>query len=209
MFQYEGELYGIRDYQPSWATSDPPQIYIAASAPRMLQLATRHADGLMMSDVPLERLEDRMKIVRDGLSANGRSPEGFSVNNFWAWHVKKDKDASIREARRELVWRGVLETWYLEPYLNQADCELVRANFGAFRTAHYSRTHVIEGVPDRVIDPLVENLSFVGDLGDLDGIIDRLKKFEAGGMTEMALRVHDNQAEAIEIIGEAVAPALL
>ncbi len=208
MLQYEGDLYGIRDYQPDWATSQPPQIYVAASAPRMLQLATKHADGLMMSDIPLERLEERMTVIRDGLAQNERDPNNFSVNNFWAWHVKKDKDASIREARRELVWRGVLETWYLEPYLSQSDCELVRANFNAFRIAHYARTHIIEGVPDRVIDPLIENLSFLGDMNAIDGIIDRLKQFEKGGLTDIALRVHDDQEEAIRIIGEAVAPAL-
>ena len=110
MLQYEGDFYGIRDYQPDWATSRPPQIYVAASAPRMLLLATKHADGLMMSDIPLERLEERMTVIRDGLAQNERDAKNFSVNNFWAWHVKRDKDASIREARRELVWRGVLET---------------------------------------------------------------------------------------------------
>ena len=45
-------------------------------------------------------------------------------------------------------------------------------------------------------------------MSDLDNIIERLKKFEAGGLTDIALRVHDDQEEAIRIIGEAVAPAL-
>ena len=205
---YDGEMYGVRDFQPRWAPTTPPVIYVCASGPQMMHMAAKHADGLMMSDVPLPRMEEAAKNFNKAMADAGKVPGTFGINNFWAWHIKKDKDASIREARRELVWRGVLERWWLEPFLDEADVQLVRDKFNAFRMAFFRRTHGIEGVPDRVIDPLVENLCFSGGLDAIPGVIDKLKAFEKAGLTEIALRVHDDQKEQIELIGAHVVPAL-
>lgn len=208
LMNYEGELYNIFRYKPAYATSKPPLIYVGASGPQMMRMATRLADGLMMSDVPITRMGEIMEWINSGLKENGRSLDNFAINNFWAWHVKKDKEESRREARRELVWRGMLEMWWLEPFMGPDECKLVRDNFESFRTAFYRKSHIIEGVPDEIVDTLVDNLCFAGDYDDLDEIIDKLKQFEAAGLTEIALRVHEDQAAAIKLIGERVIPAV-
>lgn len=208
VYNYDGEIYNVFDYRPSsWVTDEPPIIYVAASREQMLRMGTRVGDGVMMSDVPIERMDESMKTIREGLAANGRSEENFRINNFWAWHVKENKEDAIAEARIELVWRGVLTRWVLEPYLSKEDCDLVETNWRAFHKAFMQKTPVIEGVPDHIVDALVENLSFTGDLSDLDRIIERLKAFEAAGLTEIALRMHQDQASAIKLIGEKIAPA--
>ena len=55
---------------------------------------------------------------------------------------------------------------------------------------------------------MLENISFVGGLDALDGAINTLQQFAAAGLTEIALRVHDDPEAAIRLIGERVVPAL-
>ena len=67
---------------------------------------------------------------------------------------------------------------------------------------------VIEGVPDEFVDKLIRNISFAGGLDAIDPAIETLRRFADIGLTEIALRVHDEPAEAIRLIGERVVPAL-
>jgi hypothetical protein len=55
---------------------------------------------------------------------------------------------------------------------------------------------------------MVRNISFVGGLDQIEPAIETLKAFAAAGLTEIALRVHDDPADAIRLIGEQVIPAL-
>jgi hypothetical protein len=66
----------------------------------------------------------------------------------------------------------------------------------------------IKGVAPEIVARLVEGLSLAGDLSDLDRHIARLKTFAAGGMTENALRVHDEPDKSLHIIGKELLPRL-
>jgi hypothetical protein len=43
---------------------------------------------------------------------------------------------------------------------------------------------------------------------DLDREIQRLRDFRAAGLTQIALRLYDNPADTIRLLGERVVPAL-
>lgn len=205
---YAGDMYQMVGYQAAWAAvPTPPLIYVAAGKPLMIRMATELADGMMSSDLTPAMIRETVPLVHEGLAAFARPAENFSINNFWAWHIKEDKQAAIDEARQELMLRGMLRRRYTEPFLDEDECELVESRVGAFMRAFMQKTPVIEGVPDRIIDTLIDNLSSTGDLGDLDREIERFKEFETAGLTEIALRVHGEPAAAIKIIGEQVAPA--
>lgn len=204
---YAGDMYKMRGYHAAWTAPTPPLIYVAASKPLMIRMATELADGMMSSDLTPAMIRETVQLVHEGLAAFGRPVENFSINNFWAWHIKENKQAAIDEARQELALRGMLRRRYTEPFLDEDECEFVESKMGAFMNAFMWKTPVIEGVPDRIIDTLIDNLSSTGDLGDLDREIERFKEFEAAGLTEIALRVHGEPAAAIRIIGEKVAPA--
>ena len=51
-------------------------------------------------------------------------------------------------------------------------------------------------------------MTSTGGLEDLDREIERFRKFGKAGQTTIALRLHDNPMDALEIIGEHVVPAL-
>jgi hypothetical protein len=84
----------------------------------------------------------------------------------------------------------------------------MRAHFQDFLDAWLAKTDIIANVPDELVTKMIENISFVGGLDAIDGAIETLRRFAAAGLTEIALRVHEDPADAIRLIGERVAPAL-
>jgi len=208
VLNYEGELFRTFNYRPAWATDAPPQVYVGSNHPQTRRVATRLADGLMTSDFCLPLMKDFIVATHADLEAQGRSPQDFRISNFWAWHIKEDAEASWNEARRELVLRGYLGKQYFAPFLDEDEIKLMLDHFQDFMNAFMNSTGVIENVPPELVTKMIENISFVGGLDAIDGAIDMLKQFAEAGLTEIAIRVHDDPADAIRLIGERVIPAL-
>jgi len=205
--KYDGEIYEAQAFTTQWTTQPPPTIYAGAHGPKMLHMAADAADGIMLSDVQPPMFDRFMPIVNDALAASGQVA-GFPLSNFVAWHVKEDREASLWEARRELIIRGWLDPAWIAPYLSPEDAKWVAANAWPFLKAFRERTGDIEGVPSHITDALVEGLTLSGDPGDIDRHIERLKEFAAAGFTEIVLGLQDDPAESIKLIGERVLPAV-
>ena len=204
-----GEVYSAQGYMAPWAAKSPAtaQIYAGSTGPQMLRMAADIADGIMMSDMQPEFFDWSLPVLKEALAQHQRND--FRISNFLAFHVKKDKDASLAESRRELMIRGWLERQWLEPYLAEDEVEFVLNNTRPFLDAFRKRTGDIEGVPPDIVAKLVEGLSLAGDYDDIDRHIERLRKFEQAGFTEVALRIHDDPADSIKLIGERVLPAFM
>jgi alkanesulfonate monooxygenase SsuD/methylene tetrahydromethanopterin reductase-like flavin-dependent oxidoreductase (luciferase family) len=206
--KWDGQVYKARYFRSTWVKGPPPIIYAGATGPRMLDMATRFADGTMFSDMIEPMIGECMRNVREGLARHGRKASEFRVNNFCAFHVKSDREASFREARRELMIRGWLEEPWYRPFLTPEECRIVEEKKDAFLTAFRTKSGDIKGVPPEVCAKLVEGLSLAGDLGDIDRHAARLNAFAAAGLTENALRLHDDPVSAIHIIGRHLLPRL-
>jgi hypothetical protein len=63
-------------------------------------------------------------------------------------------------------------------------------------------------VPESVLEKLVDNLTLWGTPADVDQHIERLQELERRGLNEVALKLHEDQAHAIRVIGEHLVPAL-
>jgi alkanesulfonate monooxygenase SsuD/methylene tetrahydromethanopterin reductase-like flavin-dependent oxidoreductase (luciferase family) len=205
---FKGELHTARYYQPKWAVDEAPQIYLASNYPQSMRVACELADGLMTSDFCLPLMRSRIEEIHAELQRLGRPIDQFRISNFWAWHIKEDAAASWFEARRELILRGYLGEQYFRPFLDDDEIQLMRDNFQAFLDAWINGNDVIEGVPDELITKMIDNIAFAGGLDAIDKSVETLKGFAAAGLTEIALRVHDDPAEAIRLIGEQVVPKL-
>jgi 5,10-methylenetetrahydromethanopterin reductase len=205
---YKGELYTVYGYKPEYATDEPPLIYYGANHPQSRRVATQLADGLITSDFVVPLMKEFIDSARDELTAAGRDPADFRFSNFWAWHIKKNREASVREARRELMLRGWLGEQYFAPFLDADELKFMRDHEQDFLNAFLRGTDVIENVPDSLINKMIENISFVGGLDQVEAAVETLKAFADAGLTEIALRVHDDPADAIKLIGEKVWPAL-
>jgi 5,10-methylenetetrahydromethanopterin reductase len=205
---WDGEVYRARYFRSTWVKGKPPLVYAGATGPKMLDMAVRVADGTMFSDITEPMLPGAMATIRASLAREKRDAQGFLVNNFCAFHIKADREASFREARRELILRGWLGPEWYRPLLTEEESAIVRDNMKAFLTAYRTKSGDIKGVPPEIVAKLVEGLSIAGDLSDLDRHVERLRTFAAAGMTENALRVHDEPAKALHIIGRELLPRL-
>ena len=210
---YDGGTFVVaRPFVMTWATSPGPLLYSCSSGPQMIRMGARCADGIQLSDFTVDRVPEALERVRGALAKREPSADDFRVGNFWAWHLKKDRAASLKEARRELIWRGAVigrEAHILRKFLHDdAELSLVMENWASFRKANLTRSGVIEDIPEDIVDRLIDGLSSAGDLSNLDAEIKRFKDFKAAGLTELALRLHDDPMDALEIIGQHVLPAI-
>lgn len=205
---YQGELFTLMNYQADWLTAPPPRLYVGANGPQMLKMAGRVADGVMLSDVPLARMAEVQGHIDAGYTAAGRTDDKPRLANFFAWHIHADREAARAEARMELVWRGLLLPWHTSPFLGEKDAAFVDEHRDAFLQAFLTRTPVIEGVPDKLVNALVDNLTFTGGPQDLDRVAEYINEFSAAGLDEVTLKVHGDVREALALIGERLMPAL-
>ena len=207
---YDGEFFKVvYPCDHGWSQAAPPAIYAAAMGAQMISMGARTGDGMQLGDMPLERMTGVQENIALGMSRRESPAEDFRLGNFFGWHIKPDRDAAYREARREIALRGrQLHNEFISHLLEPEACEIVRQNYGAFMQAWRDRTGDIVGVPDEIILPLIHGMTATGDLSDLDREIDRFRQFEAAGLTEISLRLHDEPMEALKIIGERVIPAL-
>ena len=208
LLNYTGEIFQISGYRPGWVTAKPPLVYAGANMNLMLKMAGRVADGMMMSDMPPRLAHEALEKALDSRHAAGRATQGFKVNNFLAWHLYEDEDKARKEARQWLALRGLFRRWVMTTFLSDTDYDIIEAHQAEFYRATAERTHVIEGVPDRILDSLVDHLTLAGHVNTIDAKIAHLQEFKEAGLTEVALRLYDEPAASIRLIGECVVPAL-
>jgi alkanesulfonate monooxygenase SsuD/methylene tetrahydromethanopterin reductase-like flavin-dependent oxidoreductase (luciferase family) len=207
-FTYEGEMWKVYGYRAQFGAATPPLVYAGANQPQMLRAAAPAADGVMYSDMTRDRIRQTVQRTHDALAAKGRAADGYRISNIWAWHVKTDREAALRESRRELLLRGLLAPWYLETFLSPEDCDFIERNKSAFYKAYRSRSGVIEGVPERIVNACLANLCFTGTPDEIERRLPELAAFGDAGVNELCFRLHDDPADAIRLIGERVVPRL-
>ena len=195
--------------QRRFLKAPPPIVYLGAYRHQMMRAGARVADGVYIGCTPVEILDPAIAAIREGLARRERPKEGFRINSFWAWHVKKDRKEAYRESRRELAWRArKLDGDLIKYWLTPDEVQTVVSNFDKFVAAWFDRSGNIQGVSEEMCNRLCEGLTSTGGIEDLDREIERFKLFGKAGQTEIALRLHDNPMDALKIIGEHVVPAL-
>jgi alkanesulfonate monooxygenase SsuD/methylene tetrahydromethanopterin reductase-like flavin-dependent oxidoreductase (luciferase family) len=205
---YAGELYTVRNLRLNWLEAETPPVFVGASMEQMLRMSARVADGIMMSDMPASLAAAAIQTLDRGLAGNGKRRPAFQTNGFAAWHVYADREQALREARQWLVLRGIFRPWVLREFLDGAETDLVMSSRSAFWDAFRSQNHVVDGIPDSVLNRMVENLTFVGSVDDLDGKIEKLRAFGSAGLGSIALRLYQDPAASIRLLGERVLPEL-
>jgi len=204
---FDGEIYPAWNFKVPWAIDKPPRVLAGANREQMLRMSAHRSDGVHLSDIPLQLIPQTVQTVKIALDTHERTPEGFEFNNFWAFHVKKDRAEAMLEARSRLVLRGVLNPFWIKTFLSNAEVEQVRENMPSFWAQLYKRDGVIENVPEPLVDTLVDNLTLTASINELDDRLEILHEFAAAGLTHITLGLHDDPATAIRLIGERVLPA--
>lgn len=214
VWPYDGEIFQVtRPFQMNWAKAAAPTIYGCCSGPQMVRMGARVADAIQVSDFTVEMMPEAMKNVAKGLAAREKPAEDFRIGNFWAWHIKRDREVAMYEARRELIWRGSIAAKYaheIRPFCHDdAEVQLVIDNWDNMFKAFWTRSGKIDGVPEDLVNRLIAGLSSAGDLEhDLERELERIRQFSTSGLTELSLRLFDEPMEGLKLIGEHVLPVL-
>lgn len=205
---YQGEMFKVYGYKPSFGSGTPPLVYAGANQPQMLHATVPAADGVMYSDMTRSRIHETVQRSRDALADKGKPAAGYRISNIWAWHVKPDREEALREARRELLLRGLMDRWYLETFLAPEEIDIVEKRKDALFKAYRNRSGVIEGIPAQIIDTCLANFTFTGTPAEIEPRLAELTAFRDAGVNELCFRLHDDPADAIRLIGEHVIPRL-
>jgi len=206
---YPGELFKLtRPLKSGWAKSPRAGVFTCSTGPKMLEMAGRVADGTQMSDVTPEKIGHHMEHLRAGLAARTTPAEDFRIGNFWAWHIKKDRAASMHEARVGLFARAEVIPPHigLDHLLGTEEAELVRANYRNFLLAGVTGSGNIKGVPPELVQRLIDAVSSSGDFSAIDREVERYRAMERAGLTDLALRVFNDPFDALQVIRERVIP---
>lgn len=203
-----GEYYKAQYFRTPWIkAADPGLVYAGVTRDRMLTMGSQTADGIMLADLGLPRVAaERVEVVRKALKDADRPASELRISNFVGWHVKDDPEAVRYESRRELVIRAYLVREWLEPFLTDEENDLVQKKKFAFVKAYRERKGTIEGVPDEILDKLVGGLTISSTADRMDEPLARLQEFADIGLDEICLRIHDDPADAVRIIGREVIP---
>jgi len=211
-FQYDGEIFQVtRPFQNTWDQSDDPFfIYGCCSGPMMIRAGARLADGVFLSDYTVEMMPAAIENLDEGFARREWPKDNFRLNNFWAWHIKNDKEKSRIEGNNELIWRGAIAAKYahhIRPHVDSdEEVQLIIDNWDSFLQAFWKRDGEIPNVPEETTTKLLDGMSSWGDLSNIDQEIERFKAFEKTGLTELGLRLFDEPKDGLKLIGEYVMP---
>lgn len=206
---YPGEVFKVsRPFKHGWKKAPTAKVFTCSTGFQMLEMAGRIADGTQMSDVTPEKIGHHMEHLRKGLAERKTPAEDFRIGNFWAWHVKADREKSLYEARRELVFRGELlpPKYDMEPYVTAEERQLVIDKWQNFAKAFWTRSGKIDDVPESIVDRLIAACSSAGGLEAIDAQIERFRVFERAGLTELSVRLFDEPMAGLKILAEHVLP---
>jgi alkanesulfonate monooxygenase SsuD/methylene tetrahydromethanopterin reductase-like flavin-dependent oxidoreductase (luciferase family) len=206
---YTGEIFSVRQpFHMKIVRAPRPRIISCSMGPQMLRMGARIADGVQAGDVTADRMPEVMQDVRAGLAKRTWPAEDFRVGNFWAWHIKKDRAASMHEARVGLFARAEVIPPHigLDHLLGPEEAKLVRDNYRNFLMAGITGTGDIKGVPPELVQRLIDACSSSGDYGDIDREVERYRAMARAGLTDLALRVFEQPFEALRTIRERVIP---
>lgn len=205
---YRGELFRVRETRFGWLTVPPLPIAIGAGERQMLRMAAQVGDGIMMSDVPPAPARATLATLDEALQAEGKARPAFTTNVFTAWHFCEEAREARAEARRWLYLRGIFRPWLLAHLLEPAEVEQVMARREAFAAAFFAGSPTVAGVPEPLLDRLVDELTLCATPTTLDAVIARLHEMRAAGLGAVALRLYARPAESIRMIGARVVGAL-
>jgi 5,10-methylenetetrahydromethanopterin reductase len=207
--QYKGEIYKVLYYHPSFAGGKPPMVWVCANGPQMLRSAATYADGIFVGDHTPEDVGRMRAIVDARLAEVGRPSGPMRFNNFWAWHVKETREAAHREARRWLAIRATpYPDYYYRDLLPEDEMQVIWKNRTAIIKAFNTGSDVIENIPADIMERFVDKATSASGIDQLGAEIERLQRFKANGLTEIALRIYENPEWTIKLLGEKVLPAL-
>ncbi len=126
---FSGDLFQLNDLALGFK-APPIPVLLAGSGPRIIQLASRVADGVILDDIPLPALEQVFEWIDKGLDESGRSRKDFFVTNLMPFGMQTDDYDGLEGAKFFSVWQVGTNHSYIQNAMQQysTDMAIVRSH---------------------------------------------------------------------------------
>lgn len=198
---------GDRRYQLHTVPPDlaPPPVYLAATHEKMLRLAGRAADGvILMGAADVEMTSWQLARIQEGLDEAGRTRDEIDVELWFALSVGDDDSAVADVKAWAAAQARVLSTWPGElPALHEFADEMARAHSQYVLSEHLA----VRGQNALLVsDNLARRLAVAGDARTC---ADRILELAALGVDGFTFSLLSGGREArIARLAEELVPAL-
>lgn len=167
---FESETFSFKKAQLRFKKRSVIPIYIAATGPKMLQLAGEIADGAWMHVGPDPRcVQHALQQVQDGAKRANRSPNEVDASSFLFYAVSADRAQAIEAARLGATYLLTVTRDY---------SRLIGMSDGAFEKlrAAYSGTHFHEAkeAAKLTTDEMADAMTLSGTVDDIIRKVERI-----------------------------------
>ncbi|MGI9290020.1 MAG: LLM class flavin-dependent oxidoreductase [Gammaproteobacteria bacterium] len=207
-FSYDGELFRIKDYNPTWPEAEPPFVYAAANLPQTLSMAAKAADGAFMSDLSPGLAKGAIDAVHSRMDEIGRDKSSFRFNNFMTMYVYDDLAEARHEARRWIGYRAIFREYMMREFMDADEFQQILDHIPQIYAMAPKNESYVEGLDDELLERTIDHLTMTGTPDDLDKIIEHLLEYKALGMTEVCIELKKHKVKNLKLLGERIIPAL-
>jgi len=195
---YRGKFFNLEKFPKLSARPQEIPIYFGSSAPKMLELAGKVADGVILNSISTpEYVKFACEKIADGAQSVGRDPSKIEIGHSVIYAVAEDGEEAIEAAKEDILF-------YLSyPELNPV---IEKSTFGAevlkIRESYLKGDK--EAALSLISSEMLDAFSVYGTPGECR---ERLRKFLGRGATLPIIRVSmasDNKHQRKEIFLRAI-----
>jgi 5,10-methylenetetrahydromethanopterin reductase len=174
---YHGKFFNFEKFPKLSSEPQDIPIYFGSSAPRMLELAGRVADGVILNSISTpEYVDSARERMADGARSVGRDPSKIEMGHVVIYAVAEDAQEAIRAAKEDILF--YVSYPELDPVIERS----------AFRTeAMKMRELYVKGEKEAALSLIS------GEMLDTFAVYgnprERLRKFVGRGVTLPIIRV--------------------
>lgn len=185
---------------------DPVPIYLAANQPRMLRLAGRLCDGvILMGGANVDFTKWQMEHVRQGAEEAGRSLEDIALDLWFPMSINDDRQKAIRDVQPWAASQAeTFSHWkvlpdFLEPY--REECAKIGAAYN--RSQHLSRHAAHKELAS------ADLANYLAVAGNANECLERLQELADLGLHRMTIALlPGGRKERLQTMSEKILPAL-
>ena len=193
----QGNVFRVSDFR---LAIQPPQhkipIYIAALGPKMLRLAGRIADGVLLYLCPPSRMPDAIAEIRKGAENSKRSPASVDVAALLPTFVSENREEARRSVAAMVAYYvGGMGTYYHRQVSKsgfEADANSIRAAW-----MNGDRASATKMVTDQLLDS-------VALAGSAEECRTRLEEFRNAGIDLPILSFYVQDERAVKAVCESI-----
>ncbi|MEM2897423.1 MAG: LLM class flavin-dependent oxidoreductase [Candidatus Bathyarchaeia archaeon] len=186
------ESFSMKNVRLAFTPSGEIPVYIACRGPKMLKLAGKVAEGVLLGSVPLEYIKVAKEFIEEGKSLVGRDSGKFEIANSIIFSASSDREKAFDLAKPYLIYSLAATPEYILKVVGFSQNDI---------------KPIIKALPDEkkaseeITKEIVEKFAIAGTI---DECIDKIKAYANVGVTQLVCSspIGEDEKEIIESLGK-------